>query len=88
MKSASDILYSTKPLRDIARLGQGNACFKIGWPASKFHLNEADIEYFWAKTCGFSHLPALTQNPGYATEASCILRCHGARIHRKGLMNC
>ena len=26
----------------------------------------ADIEYFGAKRCEFSHLPALTQNPGSA----------------------
>ena len=34
----------------------------------KFHPNEADIEYFRARTCEFSHLPALTQNPGYVTN--------------------
>ena len=35
-----------------------NACFKV-------HPNGAYIEYFGAKTCEFSHLPALTQNLGY-----------------------
>ena len=34
----------------------------------KFHPNGEYIEYFGAKTCEFSHFPALTQNPGCVTD--------------------
>ena len=36
----------------------------------KFHPNVADIEYLGAKSCEFSHSPALTPNPGYASVAN------------------
>ena len=34
----------------------------------EFHPKQADIEYFGARTCEFSQLPAMTQNPGYVTN--------------------
>ena len=54
--------YNVIAVRDVARLGQ-----KQAMPASNF------IKYFGAKTCEFSHLPALTQNRDYATDLTSFI---------------